>query len=206
MGAEQHMRTKESKINGPEHFSHEVHDFVARRTELLFHRGMPVDELARQSEFLQQFYKSFLQERHARSVELNSDAIKEANQTILDLFGSKLGVVSCMDGRMPLTALFGFPMQAVRAMRLPGGDLGGFKRNLENGSLEPDPDALFTQLTLHQGTNGSATQFEVLNSHVGCAARGRTESSFGHEPTDGGLNADIRAKMKLAKQLKSIME
>ena len=161
MGTEHAAHMKEMKDVGPEHFTHEVKAFVTRRTELILNRGLPITELARESDFLQEFYDSFLQERHARSVELNSTAIKEANQTILDLFGSKLGIVSCMDGRMPLTALFGFPMQAVRAMRLPGGDLGGFKRNLSTGSLEPDSEALFTQLTRHQESNGSATKFEV---------------------------------------------
>lgn len=191
----EHMTTQEL-------LQEQVGSFLERRTDLLSQRGQDSESLHNQDTFLRRFYTGFLAERHARSIELNSEEIKEANTIIADLFGSKLGLVSCMDGRMPLTAMFGFPMQAVRAMRLPGGDLGGFERDLENGALVPDPEALFTKLVLRQQDNGSSTRYQVLNAHVGCAARGRTESNFGMYPPDQGLHADIASKNEIGTAIK----
>lgn len=182
----------------PEHLSGKLSTFLERRTAIQgLRRTETPDQLVTEGQFLSHFYTEFLKVRLSRSEELNSPEIKEVNDKIIGLFGSKLGITSCMDGRLPLTAIWGFPMEAVRAMRVPGGDIPGFYLDLEAGETRLDPQSLFARKIEGQSDKEHPTQFQVLNAHKSCAARGAIESNLGAQPADGGLFQDVKKKREM---------
>lgn len=182
----------------PEHLSGSLAKFIVRRSEIQSLRLTETpDQLKTEGEFLKHFFTEFLKVRLSRSKELNSPEIREVNDKIIGLFGSKLGITSCMDGRLPLTAIWGFPMEAVRAMRVPGGDIPGFYLDLEAGETRLDPSSLFARKIEGQSDKEHPTRFQVLNAHKSCAARGAIETNLGSKPKDGGLFQDVKKKREM---------
>ncbi len=182
----------------PEHLTSGLAAFLTRRTDI---QGMrfseSAKELATEQLFLEHFYTDFLTERIARSEELNSPEIKALNEEIIELFGSKLGITSCMDGRLPIAAIWGFPMESVRAMRVPGGDIPGFYFDLEAKEYRLDTESLFAKILTEQVGSDNRTRFQVLNAHRSCAARSGKEKDLGKAPQDGGLFQDVKKKREM---------
>ncbi len=162
----------------------------ARETESL-------KQLVSEEEYLRQFFEQFLKVRIDRAEELNSPEIESVNELIFQLFGSKLGITSCMDGRLPIAAIWGFPMDAVRAMRVPGGDIPGFYFDTKEGHMKLDESSLFARKIAAQQETDSPTRFQVLNAHKHCAARGAIESNLGIAPDDKGLFEDVKKKREM---------
>ncbi|MBI1863112.1 hypothetical protein HYS00_03260 [Candidatus Microgenomates bacterium] len=150
--------------------------------------------------FIHAFLKGFLKERAKRSVELSSSEVTEANKKAIKLMGARPGIMSCMDSRLPVTIMFGLPMQAAKSMRLPGGDMPGFLYD-GTGKLTVDTSSRLAALLTSSHEHPLDPRFQLLVSHTGCAARYGLEKLAGRDPADQGLYADIYSKNEQGKVL-----
>lgn len=161
-----------------------------REHSLLLKGRREAEEVAQDIQFLSRFYSTFLDERIARSEEMASPEILTAVQTAVGMMGSRPGVISCMDGRIPLPVVAGLPMTAAKGLRLPGGDTPGFKHNATSGQLELDPNSQLGRMISTDSGTPEQVQFEIFISHSHCAARARLVGFTGQNPPDQGLFAD----------------
>ena len=169
--------------------------FLDNRTTTLTNKGRRTNkELQADNDFLQQFYTSFLEERVARSDEMLSPEVVSAVRIAIGMMGSRPGVISCMDGRIPLPVIAGLPMTAAKGLRLPGGDTPGFRHNPESGELELDRNSQLGRMLLSNGGADEKIHYEILVSHSHCAARSRVVGFTGQSPKDSGLYSDAYDK------------
>jgi len=147
-------------------------------------------ELQKDHDYLEKFYLAFLSERISRSEEMSSPEISSAVRIAIEMMGSRPGVISCMDGRIPLPVIAGLPMTSAKGLRLPGGDTPGFKHNPTDGHLELDPKSQLGKMLSENRSNGDEIKFEIFISHSHCAARKRLVGFTGRDPADNGLFDD----------------
>jgi len=169
--------------------------FLKVRKDVLSRKGRRTEpELNTDNDFLQKFYSTFLEERINRSDEMSSPEIVSAVRIAIDMMGSRPGVISCMDGRIPLPVIAGLPMTAAKGLRLPGGDTPGFRHNPISGELELDRDSQLGKMLLSNGGAEEKIRYEILISHSHCAARSRVVGFTGQTPEDSGLYSDAYDK------------
>jgi hypothetical protein len=150
--------------------------------------------LDRQQEFLNHMLKGILDERIARSAELQSPELQEATEIALSMFPEKPAIIDCVDGRMPATIMFGLTLGMAKGIRRPAGNVPGFYYDHSDGEsrLTLDPDSQFA--TLIRNDNGHKSTFEMYGSHLSCAAQQNEEVAAGNNPPDGGLYRNVLLK------------
>jgi hypothetical protein len=152
--------------------------------------------LNRQQEYLNYMLKGILDERIARSAELQSPELQEAIEIALSMFPEMPSIIDCVDGRMPATIMFGLTLGMSRGIRRPAGNVPGFYYDhTQNPSkLTLDHDSDFAKLVRKQ--NGRRNKFEMYGSHLACAAQNGEETAAGSKPADAGLYRNILLKRK----------
>lgn len=107
--------------------------------------------------------------------------------------------VTCIDGRnLPVIMLSHVPHFG-GAIRTQAGELLGFKESIKTESVVLDPTSFEAQAItkLVVDRPGENVHYS-LDSHFGCAARGRLHKGEGGKEKDGGLLSDIQRKLKIA--------
>lgn len=107
--------------------------------------------------------------------------------------------VTCIDGRNLLAIMFSHVPHFGGAIRSQAGDLPGFAESMTSSETILDPNS-FTAGAIEKllVTKAGKQIYYNLDSHIGCAARGRFHGGGGGREIDTGLLADIERKLHLA--------
>lgn len=175
-------------------------DLLTTRSLLLGKHGSPDATLKKECKFLSNFFKTFITERNNRAQEVGSPTVQAAANIARSLFPYYTKGVFCVDGRIMQSVTFGFPASSGRFIRLPAGDLPGF-RFTEDGELTVSENTEITKRISHHYKTYTQPLALILDSHLGCAARGSIEKNKGSEPQDGGLLEDVKRKKKISRAL-----
>lgn len=156
--------------------------------------------------YLAQYYQELIAERNARADEVESPEIKEAVEIMNKNFHSPIFAQLCVDGRVNLTLMFGFTGGGMKggSLQTPAGDSNAFIL-MADGSLALDPESELA-IQVDQTASVHKERYELLDSHLACAARGIWEKALGHSLTDKGLRADVIRKKKMAQALRKYLE
>lgn len=176
-----------------------------RATSLKKQQNTPDTQLKRDTSFLFNYFKAFIEERNNRADEIESPTVQSAARIALSLFPYATFGVFCVDGRIMQSVVFGFTAGFGRFLRLPAGDLGGF-RIKENGELLLSPESEIAKLIRAHYEHYGNPLCQVFDSHLGCAARGLSEKNKGLDPKDGGLLEDVKRKKKIANALNEYVQ
>jgi hypothetical protein len=146
--------------------------------------------------FLRNFAERYIDERWRRSIEVESEEVREAADIANKLFPYPLYGVMCIDGRDQPPLVAGMMAKFGGFMRLPAADLKEFVMG-RDGHLTLIRDSHYarqTDLTMKKHD----VKVELLGSHVACAARKDEEiASTGLTPDDDGLMVDVERKKEI---------
>lgn len=145
-----------------------------------------------------------LKERNSRAEDVQSPEIKTALAIITKLVPVDISGVLCIDGRLGPAVKFGIPAGCGRFLRTPGGDISEFVhkegRHRSKCELKLLAQSDFAErLNILFAKVNSTSQ--ILDSHLGCAAREAEENGKGYQPKDGGLYADVLRKELIAEAM-----
>lgn len=153
-------------------------------------------------EYLKAFLLDLIEERNLRAREVASPEITEAARLANGLLPYAPYGLLCIDGRVTLTNKFGiFGGMKGGSIQLPAGDSSDFQRGTDGKLFLRIPSNLQRQVDDAIKREQSDTITELLDSHLGCAARGASEADLGHDVKDAGLMADIVRKKEIAEAL-----
>lgn len=172
----------------------------------LTHRQLAQETLYRPlSEVGQAFFRrssiQMIDARNRRADDLESEQVQEA-ATIAERILPNTYTIDCMDKRVQMTIKYGIPLGVGGSMRRPAGDMadfepaqGGGLKLIDNSPLDQAID-----VAKAKSTNGIV---QVLDSHLGCAARELEEIAKGTARGDHGLFEDVVRKKEMAKAISS---
>lgn len=150
--------------------------------------------------FLKETFVEMIAERNKRAEDLDSSEVHEAIGIVNRLLPYFTYGVLCMDGRVNRTLMFGIPIGSKGGfIRLPAGDPQEFAP-AEKGGVMLRPNSYFANV-LDKAAPEDVEIVEVLDSHVGCAARNRIEEPKSQDRGDKGLLQDVKRKKKIATAL-----
>ncbi|MEK7166194.1 MAG: hypothetical protein AAB874_05305, partial [Patescibacteria group bacterium] len=163
--------------------------------------------LTRILEWAKIYVEEFMLGRSDRAGDVVSREVTEARKLELDFIGPHTHhfLVACMDGRnMPAVMLSHVP-HVGGVMRTQAGELFGFLESSAKKDVIIDRSSytadLLKRLLLSKAGD---TIYYSLDSHFGCAARGEIHTASGGMSKDGGLRADVRRKILIAKGIKTL--
>ncbi len=191
----------------------DTHSFPSKQTVLANQVNRFVDSLnfannkrtilrpSEDYEYLRSFFLRVIEDRNKRADEIDSDVLKQATAIAKRLLPYPTYLENCMDGRLfgPLLGLYG---HIGDVLSVAGGILYEFVRD-ENQNLRLMPHSNFGQmLSKYLNQHGVLDIVEILDSHVGCAARGAEEIARGKYPKDNGLLTDVLQKMEMGNAIR----
>jgi hypothetical protein len=175
--------------------------FLDTRSKILHKQHLEEDrQIEKEEKFLQEFFSTFIAERNKRAEDIESEELQNALKVNNELFPYATFGAFCVDGRVLQSIVFGFMAGFGRFLRLPAGDLGGFRYD-KNGEFVLMDDSDIARLLKNHYKKYTLPLCLVLDSHVGCAARGATEATKGNIVQDGGLYQDLKRKDKMTSAL-----
>lgn len=147
--------------------------------------------------------------RNTRATETQSpevrNAVKKAKKFIHATPSESIKRVTCSDGRLLPEVELGTPDSAHKTIETPGGEIPGIVRD-KNGDKIVNPDSAFGK-TLKERLHKKNRIVQMLESHVGCAARkAKTERATGSAGNDDGLRFDVIDKKEMAHALRMYAE
>ncbi len=152
--------------------------------------------------FLKNIYASFIRERNSRADEVESPEAHEAADITNRLLKYPAFSFLCIDGRVNLTLEFGIAGKAKGgSIELPAGDPIEFAQS-KGAELVLDPSSNAAK-KIDQALENNDTIFQILDSHLACAAREASEGSMGNSVADHGLRADVVRKLGIAKAMEA---
>ncbi|OGK17904.1 hypothetical protein A3G67_05050 [Candidatus Roizmanbacteria bacterium RIFCSPLOWO2_12_FULL_40_12] len=171
-------------------------DFLSRNLEL---GDYDEKELGKRQAFLREFSNVFLTERLLRAEEISSSKVKSAVEVFEHWLPYHTYGVVCYDGRLGAAVIFGIPGGYGGFLRTKGGDLSHFDIGAD-GELVIDEGSNIGLLLKEVEEKEEGQSCQVLDSHIGCAARARIEQKRGKAGLydDGGLLKDVQRKKGFA--------
>jgi hypothetical protein len=156
-------------------------------------------DVARETAMLAFKFARFITSRNQRVTDLHSAELLESMRIKNKLFpygAPKL--VLCVDGRVLPKFFAGMHGNA---LRVAAAEITEFVASKKDGHLVLPANSPFGRMVLRAIDNGQVVT-EVLDSHIGCAARGRAEEeTTGVKPADGGLRKDVIRQRQKARSL-----
>lgn len=154
--------------------------------------------------YLEFLLNAFVETRNKRVLDLNSDEMKKARSYMDRVFSSSSGSISscfCIDGRVRPETVLCLPNSAFLR---PAADIPDALPLQGGGLFLVEGD--FTRIVRDQMARFGSV-FEILDSHMGCAAGGKEkEISLGYAVPDGGLLDDVKRKKHIAKAIADFVE
>ncbi len=181
----------------------QLDSFLSTREQILGKRlelgDFSEDDLSKRQEYLKKFSNVFLMERITRSEDIESSKVKSAVQIFEKWLPFHTYGVVCYDGRLGAAVMFGIPGGYGGFLRTKGGDLSHFDIG-KNGELVLEKNSNIDILLREAEDNKPGLKCQVLDSHIGCAARGNIEQRRGkaEKYDDGGLYKDVQRKKRIA--------
>lgn len=153
--------------------------------------------------FVRHFYASFLIDRNRRAHEVKNGAYDKVVEKSRKILPTPTFFVICMDGRVKIIHIAGFPAGTASAIRTPGGALNEFIRI--DGNLTLEPNSTFARKLLDASRKAKYTT-QIFDSHLFCAARAREEAATGNQPADAGLFRDVIHKKEMIKAVANFLK
>jgi len=147
--------------------------------------------------YIENFFTRVIADRNKRADAIDSEAHAKVINMAQILLPYPTYLEQCMDGRLfgPLLGLYG---GIGHTLSVAGGILHEFVRREEDQQLELLPNSNFAQLLKkYLNAPGVTGIVEVLDSHIGCAARESEEIAKGKNPADHGLLSDVLLKLEM---------
>ena len=172
--------------------------FLDTRATTLERHGFTRSEADQQ--YLQTFLTNKFFERNKRADEVASPEITEWVNRLEALFPYKTFGSFCVDGRVMPSVVFGFPGGFGGFLRLPAGNITDFTQGKQNELVLRKGTHFSSLLDTYFGKYHGVRGAQILDSHLGCAARrGKEELKRpSAKPIDSGLLEDVRHKKKIA--------
>lgn len=179
------------------HMKNALRSFIRH---LAAHNGERAVVCERDAEFLEAFLFDIIQERNHRADEIESAEVREAAEIANSLFPFPPFGIVCVDGRVNMTLKFGM-VGGMKggSIQLPAGDPTEFVEGRSGELFLLEGSDLERQLC--ESLERSEVLCEILDSHVGCAARKKAVEEIGEPSADDGLLADVRRKKRIAAAL-----
>jgi hypothetical protein len=204
-----HNKSETHRLYRPE--SPVLLEQLRSQTDSFLHRleGHKTEGLARFSpeklQFLRNFFGYFAETRNQRADAIDTPEYDEALAWINnpELFPYSTFSVDCIDGRVLPILVSGFIAKFGGALRLPAAQPKEFLID-QTGEPALRKDSNFARRLediykkQDEGGFGDDTIVQILDSHLGCAAR--QNMSPGH--SDKGLWVDVQQKRRMAKAMK----
>ncbi len=144
--------------------------------------------------YIREFFKRIIHNRNSRAGEIDSPKYQEVLKIAQKLLPYPVSFLHCMDGRVfgPLIGLFG---RVGDSVGVAGGIINEFVRHEDSQEYYLIPDANYAHhLRKAMQKHDSPVHVEIMDSHLGCAAREVAENAKGKFPKDHGLFADVIQK------------
>lgn len=190
------------QLNGT--ISEQLAQYLEAEKKINNRRANPRNDIGPALAMLQFKFGRFIESRNQRVEDLGSTELCEAKDIKREIF--PLGIpklVLCLDGRIMPKTVAGMQGNAVR---VAAADVAGFVPRRNDGHLMLRPESSFAEL-LKRAFSKTDQLVEVLDSHIGCAARGKAESETkGTKPEDGGVSTDVRRQKAKAKAIREFVQ
>lgn len=191
-----------ANLSATDVLSKQVDDFV--KTLSIPNKKRKIPRPDEDYAYIHSFFSRVITDRNKRANTIDSPEFSEATKTAKRLLPYPTYLENCMDGRLfgPLIGLYG---HIGDVLSVAGGILYEFVRD-EDQQLTLSPQSNFAQL-LKKYLNQSHTKSIslVIDSHVGCAARGAEEAARGKFPNDNGLLTDVLHKLEMTDAVKEFV-
>lgn len=158
-----------------------------------------IQRISQDYKFIRDFYCRIIQNRNARADEIDSPQYNRVLQITKRLLPYPISLLRCMDGRAfgPLIGLFGHVGQSVT---VAGGTINEFVRLEATQKFYLLPNSNYAEYLREALRQHKITvHVEIMDSHLGCAAREAAENAKGRFPKDHGLFADVVQKQAMCK-------
>jgi hypothetical protein len=185
----------------PAHLDRQLTTYLSRRkgAQENLYRRLPEQG----QDFFRQSAIQMINSRNRRAEELESEPAQEA-AAIAERIIPNTYFIDCMDKRVQVTIKYGIPLGVGGSMRRPAGDMADFEVTqlggldlIKNSPLAQAIDTARAKSTDKRGVT------QVLDSHIGCAARELDESAKGTARDDKGLFEDVVRKKEMALAISS---
>jgi hypothetical protein len=156
-------------------------------------------------EFLADFAQRYILERYERSMDVESEEVREAADIANKMYPYPVYGVMCIDGRCQPPLVAGMMAKFGGFMRLPAADMKEFVMGRDGhlALLKKSHFAHQMDLTMKKHD----VKVELLDSHIACAARQSEEQvSTGLVPEDKGLMADVARKKEIGIALRTYVK
>jgi len=145
---------------------------------------------------------NILRSRNLRAIEVQSDEVERAAKIANNLYSAPPLQILCIDGRVVPVLVGGFSAGIGGALRLPGGEVKEVVRDYL------DPSGIYKIIPGSNLDNMFDQAFEkydrineILDSHIGCAAKKTDEMARGRSLSDDGLLKDVKRKKQIAQAM-----
>jgi hypothetical protein len=193
-----------SQISSSEVLLNQVRQFVASFESANKKRKMPRSK--EDYRYIEVFFNKVIADRNKRADVIDAPEHQKAIKIARKLLPYPTEMESCMDGRIfgPLIGLYG---HIGGTLSLAGGILHDFVRSEEDQKLHLLPHSNFAHLLKKHLERPSVESIvEILDSHIGCAARETEEIAKGKYPKDHGLLTDVSLKLEMCEAMKAFVE
>lgn len=156
--------------------------------------------------YARSFFNKVALDRNTRADTVDSPKYQEAVTIAQRLLPYQTAMEGCMDGRLfgPLVGLYG---HIGDTLSVSGGMLHEFVRQQENQKLYLVANADFAeQLRKYFVKAKNNIVLELIDSHLGCAAREAEEIAKGKFPQDHGLLADVLQKKEMKQAMTAYVD
>lgn len=183
----------------PPRLEGQLNTYLARRQSAQENLCRPLSENGQ--EFFRKSSIQMIEARNRRADDLESEHVQEA-AAIAERILPNTYTIDCMDKRVQMTIKYGIPLGVGGSMRRPAGDMADFEPAQGGGLklIERSPLDQAIDAAKAKSTNGIV---QVLDSHLGCAARELEEIAKGTERGDHGLFEDVVRKKEMARAISS---
>lgn len=158
--------------------------------------------LANEYESLGNYFVMYAIERNVRAREIETQEYEEVVETAKEQLPFATYEKHCIDDRVTQVIKYGFTAGISNAIRIPGGMSRDFVRDETTQQIKLNPNSNFT-IALDNAFNKHDVVAQLLDSHLGCAARERKETGRkGSPPEDHGLYRDVVEKRQMAQAMR----
>ncbi|KKP66464.1 MAG: hypothetical protein UR68_C0025G0011 [Candidatus Roizmanbacteria bacterium GW2011_GWA2_35_19] len=156
-------------------------------------------------EYTRKFLHDFINTRNSRAQTVSSEEYdRYIREEVETMFPYPTFGLDCIDGRVLPVLLGGYAAKFGGFLRLPAGDPVKDFISLRGGDLALKSGSNYAnridEAFLRRNTDHIA---QILDSHVGCAAREKAEKKAGHKPNDKGLLVDVLRKKAMGEAIKN---
>jgi len=173
----------------------QIDSFVARLEEA--NRKRTVKRSNADHLFIRSFFDRITRNRNSRADEIDSPQYSEVLAITKRLLPYPVSLLRCMDGRAfgPLIGLFG---KVGESITVAGGTINEFVRHEKTQQYYLLPDSNYAEhIRKALKQHSHQIHVEIMDSHLGCAAREAAEIARGRFPKDHGLFADVLKKQDM---------